>query len=102
MSSCSWKDEWDMLPSEDRAKLKSRQGVPHLGVSKLDVKNPTTMESVLHDGATMGEFMIKGNTIMKGYLKFSQAIAESFESGWLHMGHLGFIHPDGYLALKDR
>ena len=66
MYSCAWKDEWDMLPSEDRVKLKRRQGVPHLGVSKLDVKNPTTMESVPHDGATMGELMIKENTIMKG------------------------------------
>ena len=59
MSSCAWKDEWDMLPSEDRAKLKSRQGVPHLGVSKLDVKNPTTVESVPHYGDTMGETIIR-------------------------------------------
>jgi len=102
MSSCAWKAEWDMLPSEDRAKLKSRQGIPHLGVSKLEVKNPTTMESVPHDGATIGEVMIKGNTIMKGYLKAKQATAEAFEGGWLHTGDLGVIHPDGYLELKDR
>ena len=91
-----------MIPLEDRAKLKSRQGVPHLGVSKLDIKNPTTMESVPHDGTNMGEFMIKGNTIMKGYLKYAQATIRIFEDGQIHIGDLGIIHPDGYLALKDR
>lgn len=102
MSSCVWRDEWSMLPSEDQAKLKNRQGVPNLLVSKLDVKNPTTMESVPHDGATIGEVMIKGNTIMKGYLKAEEATAKAFEGGWFHTGDLGVIHPDGYLDLKDR
>ena len=71
MDSCAWKDEWDMILLEDRAKLKSIQGAPHLGLSKLDIKNPTIMDSVPHDGAIMGEFMIKGNAIMKGYFKSS-------------------------------
>ena len=91
-----------MIPLEDRAKLKSRQGVPHLGVSQLDVKNPTILESVPHDGAIMGEFMIKGSTIMKGYLKSFQATVEAFEGGCIHTGDLGVIHPNGHLALKDR
>ena len=60
------------------------------------------MESVPHDGSTMGEVMIKGNTIMKGYLKSAQSTTKAFEGGWIHTGDLGVIHPDGYLALKDR
>eukprot|EP01018_Ginkgo_biloba_P006172 Gb_00510 [translate_table: standard] len=100
--SCAWKPEWDSLPSEKRAKLKSRQGVPHLGVSEVDVKIPCTMESVPHDSTTVGEVMVKGNIAMSGYLKAAEATAEAFEGGWFHTGDLGVVHPDGYVELKDR
>lgn len=102
ITSCVWKPEWGKLPSEDQFKLKTRQGVPHLGVSKQDVKNPSTMESVLHDGTTIGEVMIKGSIVMNGYFKNAEATAKAFENGWFHTGDLGVIHSDGYLELKDR
>ncbi|GLJ08552.1 hypothetical protein SUGI_0091170 [Cryptomeria japonica] len=102
ISSCLWNPEWDLIPSENRAKLKSRQGVPHLGVAKLDVKISSTMQSVPHDGTTIGEIMIKGNVVMSGYLKNPDATEKAFEKGWFHTGDLGVVHPDGYIELKDR
>ncbi|XP_008452948.2 butanoate--CoA ligase AAE1-like [Cucumis melo] len=99
---CQWKPEWDSLPDDKQAKLKSRQGMQHIGVEGLDIKNPITMESVPADGKTMGEVMIRGNTVMSGYLKDLKATEEAFNGGWFRSGDLGVRHPDGYIELKDR
>ena len=85
-----------------QAKLKARQGVRYLPLESLDVMNPETMESVPHDGKTIGEVMFKGNVVMKGYLKNKKATQKSFKDGWFHSGDLGVIHEDGYIQLKDR
>lgn len=99
---CAWKPEWDDLPLDSRAKLKARQGVPHLGVEAVDVMDPTTMRSVPPDARTIGEVMFRGNTVMSGYLKDQRATQEAFKGGWFHSGDLGVKHPDGYIELKDR
>lgn len=99
---CAWKPEWDTLPADAQAKIKSRQGVPHLGMEEIDVKNPTTMESMPADAKTIGEVMFKGNTVMNGYLKDLNATEEAFKGGWFRSGDLGVKHPDGYIELKDR
>ncbi|KAG6422942.1 hypothetical protein SASPL_113325 [Salvia splendens] len=99
---CTWQPEWDSLPLEARAKLKARQGVPHLGMEELDIKDPVTMQSVARDGNTVGEVMFRGNTVMNGYLNDAKATEEAFQGGWFHTGDLGVIHPDGYIELKDR
>lgn len=99
---CAWKPEWDSLPPETRAKIKSRQGLQHLGMEEVDVKNPDTMMSVPLDGKTMGEVMFRGNTVMNGYLKDEKATREAFKGGWFRSGDLGVKHPDGYIELKDR
>ncbi|XP_057870088.1 butanoate--CoA ligase AAE1 isoform X1 [Cryptomeria japonica] len=101
-SVCAWKPQWDSLPQEQQAKLKARQGVPHLGLWGIDVKNPETMESVYADGKTIGEVMIKGNTVMKGYFNDVAATEAAFDGGWFRTGDLGVMHPDGYIELKDR
>ncbi|KAI3665278.1 hypothetical protein L6452_43902 [Arctium lappa] len=101
-TSCLWKPEWDSLPTEDRLKLKTRQGVRHLGLEEVDVKDPITMESVESDGKSMGEIMFRGNTVMSGYLKDPKATAEAFTGGWFHSGDLAVKHPDGYIEVKDR
>ncbi|KZV43760.1 putative acyl-activating enzyme 1, peroxisomal [Dorcoceras hygrometricum] len=99
---CAWKPEWDSIPPETRAKFKSRQGLQHLGMEEVDVKNPDTLISVPLDGKTMGEVMFRGNTVMNGYLKDEKATREAFKGGWFRSGDLGVKHPDGYIELKDR
>ncbi|KAI9074470.1 hypothetical protein K1719_043589 [Acacia pycnantha] len=99
---CTWKSEWDSLPRHTQAKLKARQGVCHLGLDELDVKDPVTMKSVPADAKTMGEVMFRGNTVMNGYLKNLEATQEAFKGGWFRSGDLGVKHPDGYIEVKDR
>jgi fatty-acyl-CoA synthase len=97
-----WHQEWDELDEGIQASLKARQGVRYLPLESLDVMNPETMESVPHDGKTIGEVMFRGNVVMKGYFKNKQASDESFKDGWFHSGDLGVIHENGYIQLKDR
>jgi fatty-acyl-CoA synthase len=97
-----WKDEWNALPANEQAAKKARQGVRYLALEALDVKNPETMESVPADGETLGEVMMRGNVVMKGYLKNRKASDEAFAGGWFHSGDLGIKYPDGYIQLKDR
>ncbi|KAL6504187.1 putative acyl-activating enzyme 1, peroxisomal [Orobanche gracilis] len=99
---CAWKPEWDSLPPDVRAQIKSRQGLQHLGMEEVDVKDPVTMWSVPPDAKTMGEVMFRGNTVMNGYLKDIEATRDAFSGGWFRSGDLGVKHPDGYVELKDR
>ncbi|WVZ81321.1 hypothetical protein U9M48_028711 [Paspalum notatum var. saurae] len=98
---CAWKPEWDALPPEQRAGVKSRQGLHHLGL-ELDVKDPVTMRSVPADGRTMGEIMLRGNTVMRGYYKDAAATAEALAGGWFRTGDLAVRHADGYVKIMDR
>lgn len=99
---CTWKPEWDSLPPESQAKIKARQGLHHLGLEEMDIKDPKTMMSVPPDAKTMGEVMFRGNTVMNGYLKDSVSTKEAFKDGWFRSGDIGVKHPDGYIELKDR
>ncbi|KAJ1259139.1 hypothetical protein BS78_10G131000 [Paspalum vaginatum] len=98
---CAWKPEWDALPPEQRACVKSRQGLQLLGL-ELDVKDPVTMRSVPADGRTMGEIMLRGNTVMSGYYKDATATAEALAGGWFRTGDLAVRHTDGYVKIMDR
>ena len=97
-----WNSEWDALDSAGQAAMKARQGVRYSALEGLDVKDPQTMESVPADGETIGEVMMQGNVVMKGYLKNPEASSEAFRGGWFHTGDLGVMHEDGYIQLKDR
>lgn len=99
---CAWHAEWDELPDEERAVLKSRQGVPYVTMGHLMVADSSTMQPVPKDGDTVGEIFLRGNTIMKGYLKDVEATEESFAGGWYHTGDLAVWHPNGYVEIKDR
>lgn len=98
---CTWKPEWDSLPSKEQAMVKSRQGLHHSAI-ELDVKDPVTMESVPADGKTIGEVLFRGNTVMGGYFKDRKATEEALAGGWFRSGDLAVRHADGYVQLKDR
>ncbi|APZ52235.1 acyl-CoA synthetase [Salipiger abyssi] len=99
---CAWKSEWDGLSSNDKAVKKARQGVRNVALSGLMVADPGTLEPMPSDGESMGEIFMRGNNVMKGYLKNPSATQKSFKGGWFASGDLGVMHPDGYVELKDR
>lgn len=99
---CEWQAKWNILPREQQAKLKARQGVSILTLADADVKDLATMESVPHDGKTMGEIVLRGSSIMKGYFKDKIATQNAFKQGWFLTGDVGVIYPDGYMEIKDR
>jgi len=99
---CAWRDEWDDLDLDNKAEKMARQGVRLPTVFGQSVKDTETMEDVPADGKTMGEIMLRSNTVMKGYLKNKMATEEAFRGGWYHTGDLGVLHPDGYVEIKDR
>jgi fatty-acyl-CoA synthase len=97
-----WHAEWNAKPAPDQAGLMARQGVRYIALESLDVMEPETMTPLPADGATMGEVMMRGNVVMKGYLKDADATAKAFAGGWFHTGDLAVKYPDGYIQLKDR
>ncbi len=97
-----WHPEWDGLDAAKRAALKARQGVRYPVLEGLMVADAETLRPVPRDGETMGEVFMRGNIVMKGYLKNPRATEEAFRGGWFHTGDLGVWHPDGYIELKDR
>ena len=99
---CAWKGEWDSRNRGERARLKVRQGVPNIALSEMMVADPETLQPVPADGTTMGEVFMRGNNVMKGYLKNPSSTEKAFRGGWFASGDLGVMHPDGYVELKDR
>ena len=99
---CSWNNEWNSLDRDQKSEIKARQGVRYPNTEEVDVMDPETMKPVPRDGKTMGEIMIRGNVVMKGYFKDKDATVKSMEGGWFHSGDLAVIYPDGYIKIKDR
>ncbi|HEY0185573.1 MAG TPA: acyl-CoA synthetase [Rhodopila sp.] len=99
---CLWQPGLDDLPPDEKAAFMARQGVNTPMLEEAAVLNPATMQRMPADGATMGELMLRGNTVMKGYLKNQPATEEAFAGDWFHTGDLAVTHPDGYVEIKDR
>ncbi len=99
---CAWQEEWAGLPMSERAARMARQGVTYLTHERQRVVDPQTMADVPADGSTVGELVLRSNTIMKGYLKNPAATEAAFAHGWFHTGDLAVRHPDGYVEIKDR
>jgi fatty-acyl-CoA synthase len=97
-----WHADWDALPAAAQAEKKARQGVRYGALEALDVRDADSMAPVKRDGAMLGEVMMRGNVVMKGYLKNKKSTDAAFAGGWFHTGDLGVMHPDGYIQLKDR
>jgi fatty-acyl-CoA synthase len=99
---CAWQSEWSDLDVDARAGMMARQGVAYHTLQEVMVADSESMTPVPRDGATMGELMLRGNTIMKGYLKNHDATHEAFRGDWFHTGDLAVQHPDSYVEIKDR
>ena len=97
-----WDPNWDTLDNGEQAALKARQGVRYLALEGLDVVDPQSLVPVPRDGASIGEVVMRGNVVMKGYFKNAASTERAFAGGWFHSGDLGVVHPDGYIQLKDR
>jgi 3-(methylthio)propionyl---CoA ligase len=99
---CAWQEGWRELSLTERAQKMARQGVPMPTLAAMQVGDPDTAVPVPRDGATLGEVMLRGNTIMKGYLNNDAATAAAFAAGWYHTGDLAVWHADNYIEIKDR
>ena len=99
---CAWNNDWDDKSAEDKAVLKARQGVRAPMLEDMAVLDPETLEPVPQDGETMGEIFMRGNLVMKGYLKNPATTEKSFRGGWFASGDLAVWHADGYVQIKDR
>ena len=99
---CAWQPEWSGLDARARAAKLARQGVRYPVLEGLEVMDPETMTPVPRDGAAIGEIMMRGHDVMKGYLKNPRATEEAFKGGWFHTGDLAVMHEDGYAEIKDR
>ncbi len=99
---CQWQPGLDELPVDRKAAFMARQGVGHPLLEAAAVLDPETLAPVPADGASMGELMLRSNTVMMGYLKNTAATAESFAGGWYHTGDLAVLHSDNYVEIKDR
>jgi fatty-acyl-CoA synthase len=99
---CAWQSAWDGLSKEEQARQLARQGVAYPVLEGLEVMDPEPMRPVPRDGKTLGEIMMRGHVVMKGYLKNPEATAEAFRGGWFHTGDLAVMHEDGYAEIQDR
>ncbi len=102
ITQCAWNDEWNSFEEDKQNEIKARQGVRYPNTEDAMVIDPETMKPVPKDGKSMGEIMIRGNIVMKGYFKDKEATEKAMANGWFHSGDLAVMHPDGYIKIQDR
>ena len=99
---CLPQPDWPNLPAQERAQRMARQGVRSPLMPEMQVADPATMRPVPSEGTTIGEIMLRGHTVMAGYLKDGAATDLAFAGDWYHTGDLAVVHQDGYVEVKDR
>jgi fatty-acyl-CoA synthase len=100
-SVCEWHTEWDKLPLAEQARLQARQGQGYITADRMRSVDEN-MNDVPQDAQTMGEVVMHGNNVAKGYFDNEEATATAFRGGWFHSGDIGVWHSDGYIELRDR
>ena len=101
VTECVWDENWNDLAAEDQSAIKARQGVAMPMMEHCTVVDEK-MTQVPMDGKTQGEIVIRGNSVMKGYLKNPAATEESFKGGYFHSGDIAVQHPNTYIQISDR
>ena len=99
---CAWNEGWDSFDEDKKNEIKARQGVRYPNTEDVMVMDPESMKPVPKDAKTIGEIMIKGNIVMKGYFRDKDATDKAMSHGWFHSGDLAVVNPDGYIKIKDR
>ena len=99
---CAWNESWDSFDEDKKNEIKARQGVRYPNTEDVLVIDPESMKPVPKDAKTIGEIMIKGNIVMKGYFRDKDATDKAMSHGWFHSGDLAVVNPDGYIKIKDR
>ncbi|MEP6885479.1 MAG: long-chain-fatty-acid--CoA ligase [Gammaproteobacteria bacterium] len=89
------------LDADARAVIKARQGVELITSGEVTVIDDGGHD-VPHDGRTLGEIVVRGNLVMKGYYQDPHATELALRGGWFHSGDAAVIHPDGYIEIRDR
>ena len=102
VTQCAWNESWNEFEEDKINEIKARQGVRYPNTEGVAVMKPETMLNVPKDGKTIGEIMIRGNIVMKGYFKDKDATDKAIKGGWFHTGDLAIIYPDGYIKIQDR
>ncbi|MDB3888177.1 acyl-CoA synthetase [Candidatus Pelagibacter sp.] len=102
VTQCAWNDDWNELEEDKQNEIKARQGVRYSNLEGATIMDPETMKEVPRDGKTIGEIMLRGNVVMKGYYKDKAATEKAMSGGWFHSGDLAVMHPDGYIKIQDR
>jgi fatty-acyl-CoA synthase len=92
---------FEELPPQEKARLQSRQGVANVVAGEVAVLDDN-VASVPADGETLGEVVMRGNVVMKGYYQNDEATQKAFAGGWFHSGDVGVMHPNGQVELRDR
>lgn len=98
---CEERPEHELCSSPERAAIKARQGVELITSGELMVADANGNE-VPHDGQTMGEIVVRGNVVMRGYYNDPEATAKAIRNGWFHTGDIAVVHQDGYVEIRDR
>lgn len=102
VTECLWNEaKWGGLDQAGRAQVKSRQGIAMPMMEDITVMDAQMRQTPMN-GSDQGEIMLRGNAVMKGYLKNPSATAEAFAGGYFHSGDLAVQHPDGYIQIADR
>ena len=101
VTECLWQDGWSEKSEDEQATIKARQGVAFPMMEGLAVLDDA-MQPVARDGSTQGEIVMRGNSVMKGYLKNPEATEKAFKGGWFHSEDIAVQHADGYVQIADR
>jgi len=102
VTQCAWNDDWNEFDEDKQNEIKARQGVRYPNLEGATIMDPETMKEVPRDGKTIGEIMLRGNVVMKGYFKDKAATDKAMAGGWFHSGDLAVMYPDGYVKIQDR